>query len=177
MDELQQSMDVNAPSSPQSLRLTEAETQHDAQADVAERLIELLLEGNYSPRQIAELLDLTMSELAALCARQDVVDRLRHLSQLADQRAQLLLSHYRATIIARLISIATEGDPGEPARKACVDLIKANLNVFHTNNDASTTSEGEAVAGLENCSLSSIQQALEALGRTTDEDGTCHDHI
>lgn len=57
-------------------------------------------------------------------------ESLRSLVTLADLQAQLMLSRYRLTAVMRLIALATDDDPKqrEPARRACVDLLKAQLD-------------------------------------------------
>ncbi|MEM0915529.1 MAG: hypothetical protein AAGK09_13075 [Planctomycetota bacterium] len=61
-------------------------------------------------------------------------DSLRSLVQLADLQAQLMLSRFRLSAVMRLIALANDDDPKqrEPARRACVDLLKAQLDAGPT---------------------------------------------
>jgi hypothetical protein len=62
-----------------------------------------------------------------------ISDRTNHralagLCVLADLQTQILLSRYRLLAAGRLIRLATEDGEGDIARKACVDLLKMNLD-------------------------------------------------
>ncbi len=52
---------------------------------------------------------------------------LRGLCVLADLQTQVLLSRYRMLAVTRLIKLATSEGEGDIARRACVDLLRADL--------------------------------------------------
>jgi len=95
-----------------------------------EFLVEQLLEGALRPAEIAAQVGMSLAELAAWAADPANARTLEGLARLADTRAQMLLSGYRAAAAVRLIEIATDKEKGELSRKACVDLLHADLGVF-----------------------------------------------
>ena len=95
-----------------------------------EFLVEQLLEGTLRPAEIAAQVGMSLAELAAWAADPANARTLEGLVRLADTRAQMLLSGYRAAATVRLIEIATDKEKGELSRKACVDLLRADLGVF-----------------------------------------------
>ncbi|MEM9251269.1 MAG: hypothetical protein AAGB29_02870 [Planctomycetota bacterium] len=70
-------------------------------------------------------------------------ESLRSLVQLADLQAQLMLSRFRLSAVMRLIALANDDDPKqrEPARRACVDLLKAQLDATATKQVSTKTRE------------------------------------
>ena len=97
---------------------------------MTEFLVEQLLEGTLTPAEIAAQVGMNLAELAAWAADPANARTLEGLARLADTRAQMLLSGYRAAAAVRLIEIATDKEKGELSRKACVDLLRADLGVF-----------------------------------------------
>ena len=93
-------------------------------------LVEQLLEGTLTPAEIAAQVGMSLAELAAWAVDPANARTLEGLARLADTRAQMLLSGYRAAAAVRLIEIATDKEKGELSRKACVDLLRADLGVF-----------------------------------------------
>ena len=93
-------------------------------------LVEQLLEGSLRPAEIAAQVGMSLAELAAWAVDPANARTLEGLARLADTRAQMLLSGYRAAAAVRLIEIATDKEKGELSRKACVDLLRAGLGVF-----------------------------------------------
>lgn len=93
-------------------------------------LLEHLVKAKHAPAQLAEKLDLTLSDLAKWASQPKHMFDLENLARLADVRAQMLVSEYRASAAIRLIDIATDSEGGETSRKACVDLLRADLGVF-----------------------------------------------
>jgi hypothetical protein len=85
------------------------------------------------------------------------------LSQLADLRAQMLLSKYRAGAAAGLIAIAGSEEPTELSRKACVDLLKLDLGLFSTGFEPIAAPTSSAP------SEQAILDALEAIGADADD--------
>lgn len=82
---------------------------------------------------LAERHGLEPGDLAAWIALDENRRCLSGLCLLADFQTQLMLSRYRQVAVTELIKQATGGgDDGhvstEQARKACVDLLKADLN-------------------------------------------------
>ena len=126
---------------------------------MTEHLIEQMLKGERAPAEIATGVGMTLAELSDW-ARDDANARtLEGLARLADLRAQMLLSQYRAAAAVRLIEIATDKETAELSRKACVDLLRADLGVFKppliTNDDAAPPAPDERA----------ILETLERLGR------------
>ncbi len=97
---------------------------------MTEFLVEQLLEGTLRPAEIAAQVGMSLAELAAWAVDPANAHTLEGLARLADTRAQMLLSGYRAAAAVRLIEIATDKEKGELSRKACVDLLRADLGVF-----------------------------------------------
>lgn len=97
---------------------------------MTEFLIEQLFDGTLSPAEIAAQVGLSLAELADWSAEPTNARTLEGLARVADTRAQMLLSGYRAAAAVRLIEIATDKEKGELSRKACVDLLRADLGVF-----------------------------------------------
>jgi len=77
-------------------------------------------------------------------------DDLRAVVELADLQAQLMLSRYRLSAVLRLIGLATDEDPKhrEPARRACVDLLKARLDELKPKQSTNTTPDEDEPADL-----------------------------
>lgn len=89
-----------------------------------------MAEGELPPRELAEHVGLSLSELAEWANDPASVRMLSSIAFLADVRAQMVVARYRANAAAQLIAIATSKEPSELSRKACVDLLNMNLNVF-----------------------------------------------
>lgn len=125
---------------------------------MTEFLVEQLLEGTLRPAEIAAQVGMSLAELAGWAADPANARTLAGLARLADTRAQMLLSGYRAAAAVRLIEIATDKEKGELSRKACVDLLRADLGVFGPPGTGS--SETPPPAPDEHA----ILEALERLG-------------
>ena len=126
---------------------------------MTEFLVEQLLEGTLRPAEIAAQVGLSLAELAAWAADPANARTLEGLARLADTRAQMLLSGYRAAAAVRLIEIATDKEKGELARKACVDLLRADLGVFGPPGTGSSDTPPPAP------DEHAILEALERLGQ------------
>ncbi len=129
---------------------------------LTEQLLEQLVQGKLAPAQLTEQLGLTLTELAKWASQPKNANILENLARLADVRTQMLVSEYRATAAIRLIEIATDSEGGEVSRKACVDLLRADLGVFkqtptQTNEDQSPAQPSEEA----------ILNALQKLGEET----------
>lgn len=94
-------------------------------------LIQRIVDGNRTPAELAEELGLSLADLATWASNARNLSCLEHLARLADIRAQMVVSNYRATAAAQLIRIAASSTESDLARKACVDLLAADLSAFH----------------------------------------------
>lgn len=137
--------------------MTEPKSKRRSTSALNEQLLEHLVQGNLAPAQLAEQLDLTLTELAKWVSQPKNANILENLARLADVRTQMLVSEYRASAAIRLIEIATDSEGGETSRKACVDLLRSDLGVFEKTQsieDQSTTQPSEEA----------ILNALQKLG-------------
>jgi len=122
-------------------------------------LVEAMVEAETSPSEIASRLEVELDRLSALAAEESTLRTLRGLARLADVRAQMLLSKYRANAAAHLIAIASAEEPSELARKACVDLLHANLDVFDSALEGDDSKPSQSAPDEK-----TILAALEELG-------------
>jgi hypothetical protein len=136
-------------------------TRRPRRSAVPKRLVELLVEADRTPDELAEALGLSLGELSEIAQREGIVDTVRVLAQLSDVRAQMLLSRFRAHAAMQLAQIATTEEPTELTRKACVDLLKADLHAF-AGDDSPSATGGDAPAPLGEEVLVAI---LERLGQ------------
>lgn len=120
-------------------------------------LIRRFVDADRSPAELAAELGLTLRELAAWGREPANVAALRSMARLSDIRAQMLLSHYRAVAAANLIKIAADGESSELARKACVDLLDADLDAFDMAGEPAPVPPGP--------SEEAILRTLEEIGR------------
>ncbi|HWB21225.1 MAG TPA: hypothetical protein VG711_13080 [Phycisphaerales bacterium] len=116
---------------------------------LSDLLVDKIVEADASPGELARQLSLPLAELASWASQERTVALMRGLVHLADMRAQMLLSKYRANAAVQLITIASAKDATELSRRACVDLLKINLGGFgrdeprgESSNDAWPQSEG-----------------------------------
>ena len=126
---------------------------------LTEQLLEQLVQGELAPAQLAKQLDLTLTELAKWASQSKNANILENLARLADVRTQMLVSEYRATAAIRLIEIATDSEGGEISRKACVDLLRADLDAFKQ-----TPTQPNADQPTAQPSEEAILNALQKLG-------------
>ena len=126
---------------------------------LTEHLIQQLLKGEHAPAEIATEVGMTLAELSDWTRDDANARTLEGLARLADLRAQMLLSEYRAAAAVRLIEIATDKEQVEPSRKACVDLLPADLGVFKPSDIANSDTPPPAP------DERAILDALERLGR------------
>ena len=87
-------------------------------------------------------------ELAAWIGVEANARALAGLCRLADLQTQLMLSRYRQVAVTELIKQATGGSEDQPvgaeqSRKACVDLLKAELQRAKVGDAAAEEGEGE----------------------------------
>ena len=114
------------------------------------QLIEDVLGARHDVLELAEAHGLKPDELAAWANDTDTQRLLRGLCDLADLQTQFLLSRYRLLAASRLIRLATQEGEGESARKACVDLLKADLKLPEMPDEAEAEDllTGDALARL-----------------------------
>ena len=98
-------------------------------------LVQDLLEARLDVVELAQRHRLSPQELSAWGRVGENQQCVSGLCRLADLQAQFLLSRYRLLAVTQLIKQATQqADDGEAvsseqARKACVDLLRADLQV------------------------------------------------
>jgi len=125
-------------------------------------LIARMVDGEWSPNELAHHCGISLRELAQWVAEAQNITTLERLARLADLRAQMLVARYRATAAAQLIAMASADEPNELARKACVDLLKTDLDVFEHMQQRNTSDQPETP------SEQAILDALEALGAASE---------
>ena len=133
-------------------------TRHRSKAHQSS-LIQRIVEADRSPLELAGEMQMSLSELSEWALQPDNAQTLEGLARLSDIRAQLLVSQYRATAAIRLIEIASAEKPTELARKACVDLLQTDLDVFEHSDSPPGTAQGP-----DSPSEETILAALERLG-------------
>ena len=125
-----------------------------------DRLVRILVDGERTPAEISADLGLPLRRLSTFGHDEGANGVLAGLSRIADVRAQMLLSNYRANAVLKLISLASTEKPTETSRKACVDLLRADLNVFRKQTHESTGKDAAPPPPSEKA----ILEALERLG-------------
>lgn len=134
----------------------------------SKQVIAKLVQADCTPAELAADLGLNLVQFSRLCARPDILKALAALAHLADVRAQMLLSNFRANAAIQLIQIASAREQTELSRKACVDLLTTNLNVFVPHN-AGVVALQRAQAGPPTAPTErAILRALEKLGEEGD---------
>ncbi|MEM1099150.1 MAG: hypothetical protein AAGH92_10215 [Planctomycetota bacterium] len=97
---------------------------------------------------LCEHYDLSPEQLAVWADDAERRKMLQGLCVLADLQTQLMLSRYRQLAVGELIRQATGGEEGvtpEQARRACVDLLRADLKLpSATRADSNATIGGVA---------------------------------
>lgn len=109
---------------------TNANGKRRTEAAISREVLKNLINAKLAPAKIAKKLGISLYKLASVTSQPRHVFVLENLARLADVRAQMLVSEYRASAAVRLIEIATDSEGGETSRKACVDLLRADLGVF-----------------------------------------------
>lgn len=132
--------------------------------DISQRLLERMLQADRPPLELARELGVSPAQLASWSDEPASGWILQRLARLADVRAQMLLSNFRANAAIQLIQIAAATEPTELSRKACVDLLTANLKVFSEDDQHA---EPDHSVGPKAPTEEMILRALEKLG---DED-------
>lgn len=119
-------------------------------------LIERLVRADLTMTDLAQEQGLSLEELAAWVSKPVTIEILQGLIRLSNLRTQMLLSQFRADAAIQLLGIASTEKATEITRKACVDLIKADLKVFEMKESAKGTPPVP--------SEKTILKALEAMG-------------
>ena len=123
----------------------------------AERaLIERLVRADLTVTELAQEHGLSLEELAAWISSPVTTEVIQGLIRLSNLRTQMLLSQFRAQAAIQLMGIASAESETDITRKACVDLIKADVKVF----EMKETGKASPPAPSEEA----ILKALEALG-------------
>ncbi len=86
-----------------------------------------ILDARYDTAALAAAHGLEPDVLAQWARSPQVRQRLTGLCLLADLQTQLMVSRYRIVVTGRLIRLATEEAEGDLARRACMDLLKLEL--------------------------------------------------
>lgn len=131
---------------------------------IGRELLEKVYEAERDPRVLAEENGWSLRELAAWAGKDQTRSALAALRTLADTQTQLILSRYRLSAAAKLVSLATQEEDAELARKAAVDLLKLNLVPGMEELGASAGEPAERVDERR------VEKALAALGTARDEE-------
>lgn len=126
-----------------------------------QQIIEKIVEAKRSPAEIAADLNLDLNDIASLARHEATMQTLAGVARLEDVRTQMLLSRYRANVAMHLLAIASAKEPTELSRKACVDLLKTDLNVFARQDGGSSSTDASTPAVPDE---KAILQALERIG-------------
>jgi len=95
------------------------------------QLIEDIIHARHDPIDLAQSHGMTPQKLAVWIDEADNQRCLTHICMLADMQTPLLLSRYRSVTASRLIKLATEDGKGDVARRACMDVLHADLKRAH----------------------------------------------
>lgn len=125
-------------------------------------LVNSLATSTLDPAELAQQFGMSLQDLAAWSSRPESMRALGNLIHLTDVRARILLSQHRTQAMLRLMEIATASEPSDLSRKACVDLLKAELKHFEMKVErVETSSLPEIVQQMP--SEEAILKALEAM--------------
>ena len=129
------------------------------------RVFEQLARAEGTLETIGEALGLSYTELADWASDPRRLARVHHLARLADAQTQILISRFRTSAAIHLANLAARPEGGEPARKACVDLLNLELREFLRDKPRATSHTNQP----PNVSQEAILEALEALGSEDDQ--------
>lgn len=118
--------------------------------------------------QIAQKLGVSMADLADWIADPRNVRIVQGYVRLADLRAQILVSTYRAAATIRLINIAGDTESPELSRRASVDLLRAELPAIGLKSLDDADSAGLTSSSARAPSEAAILRTLEELGKLDD---------
>lgn len=120
-------------------------------------MIERLARADLSVTELAREYDLSLEELVTWVSTPLTNETLQGLIRLSNLRTQMLLSQFRAQAAIKLMDIAAAESETDITRKACVDLIKADVKVLEAKEPAKEPPSAP--------SEQAILEALEALGK------------
>lgn len=126
-------------------------------------LIKRMFDADCSPADLAAELGLTLADLAQWASDPRNLAALESLARLADIRAQMVVSRYRAHAAGQLIQIGTSSTQSDLARKACVDLLNADLHPFAPPSSIDSSASSNALKAED---PNAIAAALERLGQS-----------
>lgn len=130
-------------------------------------ILDHVLEANLTPMQIAQKLGVSMADLADWIADPRNVRIVQGYVRLADLRAQILVSTYRAAATIRLINIAGDTESPELSRRASIDLLRAELPAIGLKSLDDADSAG-LTSSARAPSEAAILRTLEELGKLDD---------
>ncbi len=94
------------------------------------RLIESLFRGDEQLSEVASAMQVGVKDLAKLADDETIVRTIGLLRMLGDVKAEQYFRPLRLHALARLVELATQTDNPELARKACVDLLKVDMDAL-----------------------------------------------
>lgn len=130
-------------------------------------ILDHVLEADLTPMQIAQKLGVSMADLADWIADPRNVRIVQGYVRLADLRAQILVSTYRAAATIRLINIAGDTESPELSRRASIDLLRAELPAIGLKSLDDADSAG-LTSSARAPSEAAILRTLEELGKLDD---------
>mgnify|MGYP006293194881 CR=1 FL=1 len=113
------------------------------ESGAAQRIIQLMMDGRLDPAEMANELGLSLEQMAEAGTEAATLRTLLRLAGLADLRARMVVSRFRMEAAARLVQMATEGEATELARKACVDLLRLDLDAHELEAGGATARSGD----------------------------------
>jgi LPS sulfotransferase NodH len=126
----------------------------------AVELMNRVIAANVPPEQLARELGLTLEQMAQWISQPRNLNTVTSLVRLANLRTDLILSRFRANAVAHLVGIAGSAEPNELSRKACVDLLNAQMQEWIAN-----APSGREPPSPPAPSERAILKALEEIGR------------
>lgn len=133
-----------------------------ADNQLRDRLVERIAQADNTPAQLAAEMNIDLTELSRWILNPENLRLIEGVARWSDVRAQMILSRYRANAAVHLIAIAAAPEPSEISRKACVDLLTTDLQVFTSDEPGGQVPQPPAP------SEQTILQALERLATEAD---------
>ena len=134
------------------------------------QIIEDIINARHDMVELGRLHELDPQSLAGWISEPANHRCLAGLCVLADLQTQLLLSRYRTVAATRLIKLATEEGQGDVARRACMDLLRADLKRAEMEESDPDEFSDEPVPSRHSF-YRSVQPAPAAGGEACDDDG------